>query len=291
MFAWPSRLALPQHGAGQQLDGDVPVEPRVPRHPNICTIHEINETDDDQLYLVMAHYEGETLKERISRGPLELNDAIDIATQVGEGLAEAHAASIMHRDIKPANLLVTKTGVVKILDFGLAKLAGSEGVTQTGTTVGTVAYMSPEQARGEEVDHRTDIWSLGCLGQAEGRVSVCSLPAFRSSRRMLVRPRSWSPPKEEYSPFVADHFPTDRCLATPVCTRPGRRTPGMIGGKLGPEEAYGESRGETITSLAQEGEDGPSPGLDLTGPGVTSRVRLESLPQSRPRTIAGRQPA
>ena len=132
-------------------------------HPNICTIHEINETDDGQLYLVMAHYEGETLKERIARGPLNLDDAIDIATQVGQGLAEAHGPGIVHRDIKPANLLVTKSGVVKILDFGLAKLAGTEGVTQTGTTVGTVAYMSPEQARGQEVDHRTDIWSLGVV--------------------------------------------------------------------------------------------------------------------------------
>ena len=132
-------------------------------HPNICTIFEINETDDGQLYLVMAHYEGETLKERIARWPLDLNDAIDIATQVGEGLAEAHGAGIVHRDIKPANLLVTKTGVVKILDFGLAKLAGTEGMTQTGTTLGTVAYMSPEQARGQEVDHRTDIWSLGVV--------------------------------------------------------------------------------------------------------------------------------
>ena len=132
-------------------------------HPNICTIFEINETDDGQLYLVMAHYDGETLKERIARGPLELDDAIDIATQVGQGLAEAHGAGIVHRDIKPANLLVTKTGVVKILDFGLAKLAGTEGVTQAGTTVGTVAYMSPEQARGQEVDHRTDIWSLGVV--------------------------------------------------------------------------------------------------------------------------------
>ena len=132
-------------------------------HPNICTIHEINETDDGQLYLVMSHYEGETLKERISRGPLDLTDAIGIATQVGEGLAEAHKAGIVHRDIKPANLLVTKTGTVKILDFGLAKLAGAEGMTQTGTTLGTVAYMSPEQLRGEEVDQRTDIWSLGVV--------------------------------------------------------------------------------------------------------------------------------
>ncbi len=132
-------------------------------HPNICTIFEINETDDGQLYLVMAHYEGETLKDQIGRGPLELSDAIDIATQVGEGLAEAHKAGIVHRDIKPANLFVTKSGVAKILDFGLAKLAGTEGMTQTGTTLGTVAYMSPEQARGQEVDHRTDIWSLGVV--------------------------------------------------------------------------------------------------------------------------------
>ena len=132
-------------------------------HPNICTIHEINETEDGQLYLVMAHYDGETLQERIARGPLAVDDAIDIATQVGTGLAEAHGAGIVHRDIKPANVFVTQTGVVKILDFGLAKLAGTEGVTQTGTAVGTVAYMSPEQARGREVDHRTDIWSLGVV--------------------------------------------------------------------------------------------------------------------------------
>ena len=132
-------------------------------HPNICTIFEINETADGQLYLVMAFYEGETLKQRIERGPLPLDEAIDIATQVGQGLAEAHGAGIVHRDIKPANLLIATSGVVKILDFGLAKLAGAEGVTQTGTTVGTVAYMSPEQARGEEVDHHTDIWSLGVV--------------------------------------------------------------------------------------------------------------------------------
>ncbi len=98
-------------------------------HPNICTIFEINETPDGQLYLVMAYYEGETLKQRIERGALTVDEAIDIATQVGRGLAEAHGAGIVHRDIKPANLLIAKGGVVKILDFGLAKLAGSEAAS------------------------------------------------------------------------------------------------------------------------------------------------------------------
>ena len=133
-------------------------------HPNICTIHEINETPDGQLYLVMTYYEGETLKEKIAHGPLAIGEALDIAIQVGQGLAEAHGAGIVHRDIKPANLLIAKAGVVKILDFGLAKLAGSDSITQTtGTRLGTVAYMSPEQARGQRVDQRTDIWSLGVV--------------------------------------------------------------------------------------------------------------------------------
>ena len=92
-------------------------------HPNVCTIYEINETDDGQLYLVMAHYEGETLQERIARGPLALDDAVDIATQVGLGLSKAHSVGIVHRDIKPANLMVTTDGTVKILDFGLSRQA------------------------------------------------------------------------------------------------------------------------------------------------------------------------
>jgi len=132
-------------------------------HLNICTIHEINETPDGQLYLVMAYYEGQTLAQRIERGPVDPQEAVDIVTQVGRGLSEAHRARIVHRDIKPANIFIVKTGVVKILDFGLAKLAGGGVATQTGVIVGTLAYMSPEQVQGLELDHRTDIWSVGVV--------------------------------------------------------------------------------------------------------------------------------
>jgi serine/threonine protein kinase/Tol biopolymer transport system component len=132
-------------------------------HPNICTIHEVGETDEGRLYLVMPCYDGETLRQRIERGPLSIDEATDIAQQIARGLSKAHRRGIVHRDIKPANLMLTGDGVVKILDFGLAKLAGAAAITRTGSSVGTPAYMSPEQARGEDVDHRTDLWSLGVV--------------------------------------------------------------------------------------------------------------------------------
>jgi eukaryotic-like serine/threonine-protein kinase len=111
----------------------------------------------------MSYYEGETLKKRIEQGPLKTAEAIDLAIQLAKGLAKAHAHGIIHRDIKPANIIVTADGTAKILDFGLAKLGGQTLLTKTGTTVGTVAYMSPEQAQGGKVDQRSDIWSLGVV--------------------------------------------------------------------------------------------------------------------------------
>lgn len=132
-------------------------------HPNICNIHDIGETDDGQLFIVMACYQGESVKERLQRGSLGIDEALEIAGQVALGLSKAHEKGIAHRDIKPANIMLTNDGGAKILDFGLAKLAGRVRLTRTGTTVGTIAYMSPEQARGEEVDERTDIWSLGVV--------------------------------------------------------------------------------------------------------------------------------
>jgi len=133
------------------------------QHNNICAIHEIDETRDGRIFICMDCYEGGSLKETIAGGPQSLPDALDIVIQVADGLAEAHSRGIVHRDIKPANIVMTESGVAKIVDFGLAKLAGQTRVTRTGTTVGTVSYMSPEQATGREVDHRSDIWALGVV--------------------------------------------------------------------------------------------------------------------------------
>jgi serine/threonine-protein kinase len=132
-------------------------------HPNICTIHEIEETEDGQLFLALACYEGETVKDRLLRGPMPVEEVAGLGVQVARGLSKAHARGIVHRDIKPANVFVTEDGRAKILDFGLAMLAGQTRVTKAGSTVGTVAYMSPEQARGHEIDSRTDVWSLGVV--------------------------------------------------------------------------------------------------------------------------------
>jgi len=132
-------------------------------HPHIGTIYEIDETEDGQLFIAMAFYEGETLKKKIARGPLPIETAVDIAHQVTQGLAKVHEQGIVHRDIKPANLMLTRDGAVKIVDFGLAKLVAGTRITKTGTTMGTVAYMSPEQALGESADHRTDLWSTGVV--------------------------------------------------------------------------------------------------------------------------------
>jgi serine/threonine-protein kinase len=132
-------------------------------HPNICNIHEIDEPDDGQMFIVMACYDGESLREKLKRGPLDVEQALDIAIQVAQGLSKAHEKGIIHRDIKPGNIMVTTDGVVKVMDFGLAKLTGQTRITKAGTVLGTVAYMSPEQTQGAEVDHRTDIWSLGVI--------------------------------------------------------------------------------------------------------------------------------
>ncbi len=132
-------------------------------HPSICTVYEIEESDD-KTFIAMVYVDGADLKELLASGALEIDRALDIAIKVGSGLAAAHAKGIVHRDIKCSNIMVTKDGGVRITDFGIARMGGGKEISKTTTGVGTPAYMSPEQARSEEVDHRTDIWSLGvCL--------------------------------------------------------------------------------------------------------------------------------
>ncbi len=161
-------------------------------HPNICTIHDIDE-NEDRPFIVMELLKGETLRQRLSRGALKPDDLLDVAAQLAGALEAAHMEGILHRDIKPANLFITERGQAKILDFGLAKtiparkkstadsalhdmptFAGSDAqLTQAGAAVGTISYMSPEQARGEELDVRSDLFALGAVvyEMATGRVA------------------------------------------------------------------------------------------------------------------------
>jgi eukaryotic-like serine/threonine-protein kinase len=132
------------------------------RHDYIGAIEGIEETADGRLFIVMPYYEGGTLKSIIAQGPLPVERAARCAIQLAEGLAHAHAAGVIHRDIKPANLMFAADGRIKILDFGIAKIAG-EKLTRTGLVLGTLAYMSPEQAAGGMLDHRTDLWALGVV--------------------------------------------------------------------------------------------------------------------------------
>jgi eukaryotic-like serine/threonine-protein kinase len=131
-------------------------------HPNIATVYEIDELDD-YTFIAMEYIEGEALDAKISAGTIAIEDAVDIAAQIAEGLQAAHEKGIIHRDIKSSNVIVSDKGKAKLVDFGLVKMREVSLVTKEGTTLGTIPYMSPEQAQGEAVDHRTDIWSLGVV--------------------------------------------------------------------------------------------------------------------------------
>jgi eukaryotic-like serine/threonine-protein kinase len=167
-------------------------------HPNICPVFEIGEAQD-RTYIVMPLIRGGSLKERIAAGPLDLEEALGIAGQVAEGLKEAHEKGIVHRDIKPANIMLTEKGQAKIMDFGLAKLTGFADATKTLAVSGTPAYMSPEQAKGETVDRRSDIWSFGAtlyemlagaipFGRKSGQALIYSILHEKPEPLTRVRP-------------------------------------------------------------------------------------------------------
>jgi serine/threonine protein kinase len=131
-------------------------------HPNIGVIHGIEETTDGRTFIVMAFYDGLSLAQKMHGAPMNMFEAIEIASQIALGLCEAHAHQIVHRDIKPSNVMLSGAGSIRIVDFGLARAVNAETATATGI-VGTVKYVSPEQAMGNRIDPRTDIWSLGVV--------------------------------------------------------------------------------------------------------------------------------
>ncbi len=220
-------------------------------HPNICAIHDISETEGGRMFLVMAYYQGETLARRLKRGPLAIEEACDVAVQVARGLERAHVAGIVHRDVKPANVMVTggrevrgdsadrahpegyppdrvhadrvHADRVKILDFGVAKVTGEGALTRTGSSVGTPYYMSPEQASGEAIDGRTDVWSLGVVlyemlagrrpFSGDHQVAVLNAILHRDPEPL----RGWRPEvPEELERLVADALakdPGERCAS------------------------------------------------------------------------------
>lgn len=181
-------------------------------HPNIATVHDIAEAEDGRHFIVMGFYEGETLRDRVDRGPMPVHEAVPLAAQVAGALAAAHAAGIVHRDIKPSNILVTGDGRARILDFGVAKVAGQTPTRASGIT-GTLPYMSPEQTRGEEMDGRSDIWSLGVAlyEMLTGRRPFPADTAEALIQRIREDP---PPPLRELSPEVPERVAqiVQRCL-------------------------------------------------------------------------------
>ncbi len=158
---------LPRHIAGNAEERErFKIEAKAAaalNHPNIATIYAIEEVDGE-MFIVMEFIDGKELRDIVgATGPVAPTDAIEYATQIASGLQAAHAKGVTHRDIKSSNIMVTESGQVKIMDFGLAKIAGGAQLTKDHSTLGTAAYMSPEQARGEPVDQRTDIWSFGVV--------------------------------------------------------------------------------------------------------------------------------
>jgi len=168
-------------------------------HPNIAVIHEIIEQEEGAGYLVLEYVQGETLAERIARGPIKLQEILSISQQIVEAISVAHDKGVIHRDLKPGNIKITPEGKVKVLDFGLAKGAVSEGrsgdttVTQPGRVMGTPAYMSPEQVRGKSTDQHTDIWSFGCImyEMLTGNVPFEGETATDTVARILEREPDW----------------------------------------------------------------------------------------------------
>ena len=261
-------------------------------HVNICTVYEIGETGEGWPFIAMALYEGETLKERLARGPLLIDDTVNIALQVARGLGAAHAHGIVHRDIKPGNIILTADGTVKLLDFGLATMPDSH--LPPGSTPGTVPYMSPEQTRGETVGPESDLWSLGVViyemltgvrpfqGESNKEVvhAICQTTpeplrrgsdSVSSSLKRIVQRLLEKEPERRYR--SADELLTDLAQELPHLTTSAGRAPlrrdsarwrvwaalGLITVAIGAAAAWSRARQQTTRSTTADGTVVASP--------------------------------
>lgn len=175
-------------------------------HPNICSIYQVEELPDDEVIIVMAFYHGETLAERLRRGPLDPNAAVDVAAQLLSGLEHAHQRGVIHRDVKPANLILCENGTVKIVDFGLAKdLASGKGLTATGEILGTISYMSPEQVLCKTLDHRADLWASGVVlyEMLSGQHPFVASSSYEIFEAILRKPHRRV---RDHAPHVPNHL-------------------------------------------------------------------------------------
>ncbi|MFN7973696.1 MAG: serine/threonine-protein kinase [Acidobacteriota bacterium] len=251
-------------------------------HPNIGTVYEVGE-HDGQPYIAMALHEGETLTARLRRGRMTVAETEPILRQIASGLAAAHRAGVVHRDLKPGNVMLTADGAVKILDFGLAKVAGraADSLTSTGAVMGTVAYMSPEQARGEELDARTDVWSLGVIAYE----MLSGSPPFGGqtdpailSRILIEDPPALSRRGSGVSPWLAAL--AARMIAKDRNARPrdGAEVVAALDARVGPVRLRPAVRiaavGRAVACVIV--------GLDL----ARKRVRLELVPASEASLVA-----
>ena len=262
-------------------------------HPNICTIHEIDEVEG-KTFLALEFVEGESLEKKIDRGPVALKEALDIGRQVAGGLSAAHDKKIVHRDIKPGNLLITPDGRAKILDFGLALLTEGSKITQLDTTLGTVAYMSPQQAQGVKVDHRADVWALGCVLYE----MVCGQRPFRGEYDQALL---YEIVHEEPEPLtglrtgvpVELEFMIGKCLAKDAEQR-YQNTADMIVDLSNMAEKLKSGKSRALRTAAALGDTvgtgnlaGPSP---RSGDGQAERLSLpqEADSEPTPSGVAGR---
>ena len=251
-------------------------------HPHVATVYDTGETDERQLFIAMAYYPGETLRERISRAPLTLGDALRIAAQVASALAAAHAAGIVHRDVKPANVLFDAEGAARLADFGIAKLLEEPDVLTRNSAVGTPAYMSPEQSRGDAVDPSADLWALGVMLHEMLTGHRPSAGASAAARTAALAPID----------------PGVRALVDTLLTDDRARRPAGAAAVRDALDALGEANAAAVRPRLPEGGRGALPNavtrligrereltaartlltesrlLTLTGPGGTGKTRL-----------------